>query len=64
MAISDEKTATFEDLDMDSLDIVAFGYGLESELAGFNGDEPSWTVRTTIGTAIADVQRIYAGAQK
>lgn len=62
VAVTD--SSTFDSLDMDSLDIVAFGYGVEQALSGFSADATSWTTRTTIGEAIEDIQKLYAKAHR
>jgi len=59
-----DDAATFDALQMDSLDILAFAYGVESELTGFNGDDIEWNGRTTIGKAIADIQQQHAKAHQ
>lgn len=60
--VTDETS--FDDLDMDSLDILAFAYGVEAEIRGFDGETIEWTPRTTIGKAIADIAHQHEKAHR
>lgn len=55
---------SFDDLEMDSLDILAFAYGVEAEIRGFDGETIGWTPRTTIGKALADIAAQHEKAHR